>query len=149
MSITTEKITDYLDRYADSLTRFDAETAASLWSTPGMIVDDRFSGVAESQELMMQGLEQSYPLYRKLGLASVGYDFLEEKHLTNSLVLVQVRWTFFDHQRELLTDSTAYYLLRAEDEDLHATVCIQTDDLEKLQALAASRGIDLTTGTEH
>lgn len=38
----------------------------------------------------------------------------------------------------------AYYLLRAEDSGLRATVCVQTDDAEKLQALAAARGIDLT-----
>lgn len=59
MSIKQDQINDYLDRYADSLSNFDAETAASLWSTPGVIVDDRFSGVIESRGQMVQGLEQS------------------------------------------------------------------------------------------
>jgi hypothetical protein len=71
VSIGTSQITDYLDRYAATLTEFDAEAAAELWSTPGMIADDRFSGVLESRELMIAGLKQSYPVHQKLGLGSV------------------------------------------------------------------------------
>ena len=120
------------------------EAAADLWTTPGLIADDRFSGVLESRDKMVQGLQQSYPLYQKLGLDSVGYELVDETHLTDLLVLVRVRWKFFDAEGALLTDSNAYYLLRGEEGGLRATVCVQTDDAEKLQALAASRGIDLT-----
>ncbi|TSI15110.1 hypothetical protein [Brevibacterium aurantiacum] len=148
MSIKQDQINDYLDRYADSLSSFDAETAASLWSTPGVIIDDRFSGVIESRDQMVQGLEQSYPLYQNLGLASVGYEVLDENHMTNNLVLVQVQWKFFDEKGELLTDSNAYYLLRVENTELRTVICIQTDDLEKLQALASSQGMDLTPPAE-
>lgn len=143
MSIETAEIAAYLDRYAQSLRDFDAEAAAELWSIPGMIVDESFSGVLDSREAMAQGLEQSYPVYRKLGLASVGCDLLGEDHLSEGLVMVHVRWDFFDAAGAQLTDSVAYYLLRREDEGLRATVCVQTDDLEKLQALAAEKGVDL------
>lgn len=118
-------IDDYLTRYAATLTDRDAEAAAALWTTPGMIADDRFSGVLESSDKMVEGLKQSYLLYQKLGLDSVGYELVDENHLTGSLVLVRVRWKFFDAERQLLTDSNAYYLLRAEDTGLYATLCIQ------------------------
>jgi hypothetical protein len=136
-------IRDYLDRYADSLTRFDAEAAAELWSTPGMIVDDRFSGVLESRDAMVAGLQQSYPLYRQLGLASVGWELLGATAMTDAITQVQVRWLFHDGDGGLLTDSTSYYVLRRDDDGLRASVCIQTDDLAKLQALAAEHGIPM------
>lgn len=145
MDITRDQVEEYLARYAASLTAFDAEAAAALWSIPGMIVDDRLSGVLDSRAAMVQGLEQSYPIYRRLGLHSVGYELVDENHLTGRLVLVRVRWTFFGAGDELLTDSNAHYLLRSDDGDLRATVCIQTDDAEKLQALAAAHGIDLAS----
>ncbi|WP_127792202.1 hypothetical protein [Agromyces sp. LHK192] len=148
MSIDHDRIVDYLARYADTLTNLDAEAAADLWTMPGMIADDRFSGVLISRSEMIEGLKQSYPLYRKLGLASVGYDVVDEHHLTGNLVLVRVRWRFFDADGELLTDSSAYYLLRAVDTDLRATACIQVDDVEKLRALASARGVDLTPPAE-
>ena len=143
MTIETTEITAYLDEYARSLSEFDAEAASRLWSMPGMIVDDAFSGVLESREAMAAGLEQSYPLYRQLGLASVGYDLLGEDHLTPDLVMVRVRWDFVDDAGDPLTDSVAHYLLRRESEGLRATVCVQTDDREKLQALATAKGVDL------
>ena len=144
MTISHDQIDDYLTRYAATLTELDAEAAADLWTTPGMIADDRFSGVLESRDKMVEGLKQSYPLYQRLGLASVGYELVDENHLTDNLVLVRVCWKFFDADSALLTDGNAYYLLRAQDATLHATACIQIDDAEKIQALAAARGVDLT-----
>jgi hypothetical protein len=135
-------IDDYLTRYASALSRFDAKESADLWAMPGTIVDDRFSGVVDSREAMAQGLEQSYPLYQQLGLASVGHEVLGQNHLTEVITLVHVRWIFFDASGAQLTDSHAYYVLRREDDGLKACVCIQTDDVEKLQALAAERGIE-------
>lgn len=144
MSIGTSQITDYLDRYAATLTEFDAEAAAELWSTPGMIADDCFSGALESRELMIAGLKQSYPVHQKLGLGSVAYELVDENQLSDALVLVRVRWIFRDAEGEELTDSNSYYLLRNEEAGLRECVCIETDSAEKLQALADARGVDLT-----
>lgn len=142
MSISHRAIHDYFTQYAASLTQLDAQAGAQLWSTPGMIVDDQFSGVLNSREKMVQGLEQSYPFYQQLGLDSVDFELIDQTHLTDALVLAQVQWKFFEAGGAPLTASTAYYLLRAEAEGLLACVCIQTDDVEKLQALASARGID-------
>lgn len=145
MSIHTDRIEQYLARYAASLTEFDAEAAVELWSTPGMIADDRVSGVLDTREEMVAGLKQSYPLYRELGLASVGHELLDANELSDRLVLVKVRWLFRDAEGELLTDATSYYLLRDDDTaGLQACVCVETDSAEHLQALAVERGIDLT-----
>ncbi|KXP08330.1 hypothetical protein AXK57_17920 [Tsukamurella pulmonis] len=136
-------IDDYLARYAQTLARFDATAAAGLWAEPGMIVDDRFSGVLDDRAAMARGLERSYPLYRALGLASVGHELLDTTFLTGAIALVHVRWLFRDAEGAPLTDSTAYYIVREEDDGLHACVCVQVDDAAKLQALAAARGVDL------
>lgn len=144
MGIETARITDYLDRYAATLAEFDAEGAAGLWSTPGMIVDGQFSGVLSSREEMAEGLNQSYPVYQRLGLGGVDYDLVDVQHLSEALVLVRVRWHFLDADGDELTDSTNYYLLRDEDQGLRACVCVETDAAQKLQELAAARGVDLT-----
>ncbi|TWS18034.1 hypothetical protein FK529_17695 [Tsukamurella asaccharolytica] len=138
------EIDDYLARYAQTLTRFDATAGAALWAEPGMIVDDRFSGVLDDRASMARGLEQSYPLYRALGLASVGHELLGSTPLTEAIVLLHVRWLFLDADGALLTDSTAYYIVRRDEDGPHACVCVQVDDASKLQALAADRGIDLS-----
>jgi hypothetical protein len=132
----------YLTRYASALSRFDAKESADLWAMPGTIVDDRFSGVVESRDVMAQGLKQSYPLYQQLGLASVDHEVLGQQQLTDLITLVHVHWIFLDASGDELTDSIDHYILRWEDGDYKACVCIQTDDVEKLQALAAERGIE-------
>ena len=137
------EIVEYLTHYGATLTSFDATAAAELWSTPGLIVDDRTSGVLGSRDEIVQGLERAYPLYRALGLASVGFELLGWERLSGALVLVRVRWLFHDDHRRLMTDSTSSYILRHGDGGFHACVAIQVDDAEKLRALAAERGIDL------
>lgn len=140
------EIDDYLTRYAATLTNFDAHAAADLWGVPGMVLDDRFVGAADSREVMISGLEQGYPLYRSLGLASVGHEYLGCERVTDSIVIVRVRWLFYDAAGEQLTDGTNVYILRREEEGLRAYVCIATDEAEKIQALADRQGIDLSSG---
>ncbi|MFG2142254.1 hypothetical protein [Streptomyces sp. NPDC048650] len=138
------EIDDYLARYAGTLTSYDAHAAADLWGSPGMILNDQHgAGVLESREAMASGLEQSYPLYRKLGLASVGYERLSHEQLSSTIFLVRVRWLFYDEDGNQITDSLGSYILRRGDEGLRAFVCIPADDAEKLQALAAKQGINL------
>ncbi len=143
MSISSTEVDDYLARYAATLTRLDAEAGAALWSTPGMIADDRASVILESRDAMAEGVKQSYPLYQQLGLASVEHELLEIKELSDRLVLVRVRWLFLDDRGDQLTDTFSYYLLREEGSDLRAVVCVETDAAEKLQALADERGVEL------
>ena len=78
----------------------------------------------------------------------MAYEIVDQRHFSDRLVLVAVRWTFFDANGDALTDSSPSYLPRREDPGLRATVCIQTDDMEKLQALAESRGVDLASRSE-
>ncbi len=141
------QIHDYLARYAEALTTFDARTAVELWAMPGLFVDDHLSGVLESRTAMIQWLEQSYPLYQQLGLASAGYELLRQEQLSDAIVFVGVRWLFHDADGSLLTDSYSHYVLRLGDEGFHACVCIETDAAEKIRALAAERGIELPQQT--
>lgn len=147
MSIHRDRIDEYLGRYAASLTGFDAEAAADLWSTPGMIADDHVSSVLESRDAMIIGLKQSYPLYRELGLASVEHELVDTNPLADRLALVRVRWLFHDTEGERLTETTSYYLLRDEDDGLRACLGVETDAAENLRVLAAKRGVDLTGWT--
>lgn len=102
------EIDDYLTRYAATLSAFDSTAAAQLWATPpGMIIDDRFAGVVDDRETMAHSLEQSYPLYRELGLASVSHECLNVERLTAAISLVKVRWIFYGANGDQLTDSNA------------------------------------------
>lgn len=143
MAISPERVDEYFTRYAGTLTNLDADAWAKLWGEPGVIVDDRASMVAESRETMVQGLSMSFPLYKKLGLASVRHEVLDSTAVSEKLALVHVRFDFVDADGDALSDITSYYLLRDGGSGLQATVCIETDAAEKLQALAASRGVEL------
>lgn len=142
------EVDGFLGRYAATLTDFDSQAAASLWSTPGMILDDRFAGVLEDRDAIIRGLDRSYPLYRKLGLASVDYECLKVERLTDLITLIHVRWRFYDALGNRLTDSTAFYIVRRDNGDLQACVCVQVDDAEKIHTLATERGVDLSDISE-
>ncbi|MFJ4253922.1 hypothetical protein [Microbacterium sp. NPDC090003] len=143
MAISANRIDDYFTRYAATLTNLDAGAWAKLWGEPGVIVDDRASMVAESREAMVQGLSMSFPLYKKLGLASVRHEVCDSTAVSEKLALVHVRFDFVDADGDALSDITSYYLLRDNGFGLQATVCIETDAAEKLQTLAAERGVEL------
>ncbi|WP_448701742.1 hypothetical protein, partial [Streptomyces avidinii] len=56
------QVDDYLDRYAGTLTSYDAQAAAALWGSPGMILnDEQGAGVLESREAMTKGWNSPTP----------------------------------------------------------------------------------------
>jgi hypothetical protein len=92
---------------------------------------------------MAAGLEQSYPLYQRLGLHHVEHETLDRVDLTDRLVLVQIRWLFYDASGQLLTDGHYEYLLRRDDDRLRTYVAVAIDEQQKLAELAQRQGIDL------
>ncbi|GAA5088767.1 hypothetical protein [Nocardia iowensis] len=147
MTTTRDEIESFLVEYQESLSSFDADRAVAQWGAPGMIISDGFVGTLSSTSEMAEGLKQSYPLYQSLGLASVGHTLLEQADLTARLTRIHVRWHFYDRDGAELTDSDYEYLLRREDDGrLHVYVAVAIDEMEKLAALAAAKGIELPTG---
>jgi hypothetical protein len=143
VAVSSEELEAHLCAYENALSSFNAKRTAELWGLPGTIVSDTFVGALDSREAMAAGLEQSYPLYQQLGLHHVGHETLERVDLTDRLLRVRVRWLFYDAAGELLTDAHYEYLLRDDDDGLHAYVAVAIDEQEKLTELARRQGLNL------
>ena len=143
MAVNSEKLETHLRTYEQALSSFDAKRTAELWGIPGTIISDAFVGSLDSREAMAAGLEQSYPVYQRLGLHHVEHQTLHRVDLTDQLLLVQVRWLFYDSAGDLLTDGHYEYLLREDDDMLRTYVAVAIDEQEKLTQLAQCQGIDL------
>lgn len=141
---TREEIESYLVEYQEALSAFDAQRSVAQWGAPGTMVTDAFVGSVATTAEMAKGLEQSYPLYQALGLASVDHTVLEQVDLTDRITRLHVRWHFYDVEGNLLTDSDYEYLLRRDDDgQLRAYVAVAIDEMEKIAKLAAAKGIQL------
>ncbi|MGK8501364.1 hypothetical protein [Nocardia asiatica] len=141
---TRDEIEAFLVEYQQALSSFDAERSTALWGAPGTIVSDGFVGSLSSRADMAEGLRQSYPLYRALGLARVDHTLLGQVELTERITRLHVRWHFFDAAGAILTDSDYEYLLRRDDDDvLRVYVAVAIDEMRKLTELAAAKGIEI------
>jgi hypothetical protein len=143
VAVSSDELEAHLRAYQEALSSYDARRSADLWGVPGTIVSDAFVGAFDSREAMAAGLEQSYPLYQRLGLSHVEHQTLDRIDLTERLLLVRVRWLFYDAARELLTDGHYAYLLRLDDDGLRTYVAVAIDEQQKLAELAQRKGIDL------
>lgn len=141
---TREEIEAYLVEYQEALSAFDAQRSVAQWGAPGTMVSDAFVGTVATTAELAEGLERSYPLYQSLGLASVDHTVLEHVDLSERITRIHVRWHFYDVEGNLLTDSDYEYLLRRDDDgQLRAYVAVAIDEMEKIAALAAEKGIQL------
>jgi hypothetical protein len=143
VAVSSEELEAHLRAYQDALSSFDAKGTAELWGVPGTIISDAFVGSLDSRDAMVAGLEQSYPIYQRLGLHHVDHQTLHRVDLTDRLLLVHVRWLFYDNAGDLLTDGHYEYLLRQDDGVLRTYVAVAIDEQQKLAQLAERQGIDL------
>lgn len=142
---TPDEIDEFLVEYQQALSSFDADRSVAQWGAPGMILSDTFVGALSSTAEMAQGLQQAYPLYRELGLASVGHTLLDHAELTDHITRIRVRWHMDAADGTRLVDTDYEYLLRRDGDKLRAYVAVAIDEMEKLAELAAARGLELPT----
>lgn len=139
--ITPPEIDEYLRNYEEAMEAYDAERLAALWGMPGTVVTDDFAGSLDSRAALVEALSQAHPFYRSLGLARVHHTLLELTDLTERLLRVRVRWHFSDVDGKPLTDSEYEYLLRRDDDGIHAYVAVSFDEQRKLAELAQRLGV--------
>jgi GAF domain-containing protein len=138
---TSAEIEAFLLEYEDALGSYDAERSASLWGMPGTVLTDDFAGSLDSRAELVAALSQAHPYYRSLGLARVTHTLLEQAELTERITRVRLRWHFHDADGGLLTDSDYEYVLRRDDDGIHAYVGVSIDEQQKLAELAERLGI--------
>jgi hypothetical protein len=144
MTIERRRLTGFLERYGGALAAFDARASAALWGEPRAILSDGFAGSLGSDDELVAALEQSYPIYRALGLAGVEHELLEEAPITDRITRVRVRWHFLDESGERMSRSDyEYYLVEGDDGELRVRFAVGIDDAEQLADLARRKGVDL------
>jgi hypothetical protein len=144
MTIDRTTLGEFLDRYGAALAAFDARASAALWGEPRAILSDGFAGALGSEDELVAALEQSYPVYRALGLAGVEHELLEEAPITDRITRVRVRWHFLDEAGERMSRSDyEYYVVAGDDGRLRVRFAVGIDDAEQLADLARRKGVDL------
>ena len=135
----TTPIESFVSDYADALGSFDAERTAAMWGMPASILTDSFAGSLNSRPALIAALSQAQPYYRSFGLKKVRYVVLESTDLTERITRVRVRWLFHGADDEFLTDSDYEYVIRQDDDGLHAYIGISINEEQKLAELAQRR----------
>ena len=144
MAIDSRTLHEFFGRYGAALENFDAHAAAALWGAPRAMLADAFAGSLGTEDEVAAGLEQSYPLYRQLGLAGVEFDVLEEVPLTERITRARVRWHFLDADGERMSRSDyEYYVQRGDDGELTVRFALGIDDAAQLAELMHRKGLDV------
>ena len=144
MAIESRDLHEFFGRYGAALENFDARTSAALWGAPRAMLSDAFAGALGTDDEVAAALEQSYPLYRRLGLAGVEFDVLEEVPITDRITRARVRWHFLDADGERMSRSDyEYYVQRGDDGGLTVRFALGIDDAEQLAALMHRKGLDV------
>jgi hypothetical protein len=144
MAIESRKLHEFFARYGAALEAFDARAAAALWGPPRAMLADAFAGSLGTEEEVAAGLEQSYPLYKRLGLAGVEFDVLEEVPLTERITRARIRWHFLDADGERMSRSDyEYYVQEGDGGELTVRFALGIDDAERLAELMHRKGLDV------
>ena len=112
----------YFAAYATTLGEMDAPATAALWGQPAMMVTDDFIGTVADRAELARGLASAQPEYRARGLARATHTIVEHAALTERLLRARVRWHFWRADGSHIADADFEYLLRRDDDGLHAHV---------------------------
>lgn len=122
------ELDDFLARYSASLGAMDAEATAELWGEPSMMLTDGFVGMLATRAELAAALAGAQPEYAARGLARATHTLLERTRLSERLLRVHVRWHFWQADGAHIDDADFEYLLRRDDDGLHAHAATLRED---------------------
>ncbi len=144
MAIESTTLHEFFGRYGSALEQYDSHASAAMWGPPRAILSDAFAGSLGSDEEVAAALEQSYPVYRELGLSGVEFDVLEEVPITEHITRARIRWHFLDETGERMSRSDyEYYVQEGDDGELTVRFALGIDDAEQLADLMHRKGLDV------
>ena len=136
----TEDVETFLHEFARTLENRDERACSALWGRGGLVLADRFEAVADDPTQLQPFLAGAWPIYEFLDLQRVDHRVVEVVELTDSIVRVLVRYSFFDGADHHLVDGDFEYVLRREGDVLRCHIGVNISAEPNLMALAESRG---------
>jgi hypothetical protein len=111
------------DRMARALTAGDARTAANLWETPALVVDDQQVIAVSTRAEVEQFFASARNQYDAQGIVETRSEIMRLEWATGLIALVKVRWPYFDASGRERGDERSTYTVR-RDETGELKVCV-------------------------
>jgi hypothetical protein len=118
-------VQEYLDRFAMAITSGDVASIAALWETPAFVIDDRAAIPVSSIEEVEKFFSGAKDQYNSQGITTTKAEILELDWVSDTLVVVRVRWPYQNDAGETLgAESSSYTLKRGNDGDFKMRVVL-------------------------
>lgn len=133
-------VEQFVRMFAKALASRDEQACSALWGEGSIVLADRFVALAETPQRLADFLAKAWPVYDFLDLESVVPLILKVTPVTDSIVRVLVRYSFYDQAGAHLVDGDFEYILKRYADELRCHVGINISAEPNLAELASSRG---------
>jgi ketosteroid isomerase-like protein len=141
MNTTTTVFEPFFARYAELLSRFDAEAIADLYDYPCLMVSDAGVAVGMERAHAVDGVRGMAALYGPTGFRRAAPRVESAELLSDRLALVRVHWTYLaEADRPIYENRYVYLVRRADGGEWRVCVAASIDDAERLEALLGGSG---------
>jgi hypothetical protein len=106
-------VQEFLNGFAEALTEGDGEAIAEMWEMPAFVLGQDMArvlaDVAEAAEFFGGARAQ----YNEIGITNTRAEIVRLDEITDTMVMVRVRWPYLDAQgQELGAETSTYTLVR-------------------------------------
>jgi len=128
--------------FAKALEIPDTKAMAYMYSMPCTLLSDdttmNFNDNARLEGFFNQGMSA----YRQFGVVKVHHEVWSKHRLTDKIVLVKVRWHYFDENDALIYYCDYEYIMKLEkNNDLKIAMSISLNEKQKLEEWKAKTGM--------
>jgi hypothetical protein len=107
-------VREYLDALAAALATGDGAALMEMCETPGFVLGEGLALAITETEQVTEFFGNAREQYRQLGIVETPAEIVRVDEITDTLVMVRVRWPYRDAQGREMGAETATYTLTRE-----------------------------------
>jgi hypothetical protein len=117
MNPTDEHLRRFLVHYGEALAAGDLKVISGCYAVPALVLSDAGSVPIAAREEIEAAFDGAAERYRAQGLVGLRPILLASEALSETLLLVDVRWEYLDEQGRSAQHNSYRYVLRLQDEE--------------------------------
>lgn len=114
----TPSVQAFFDNYAEALLSFSPERIADFYSVPMAVYSDQGVQTVDKMAEVVAFWKQGIKPYQGQNIAKAIPMVLEEKQLSETIFISEVRWNNYDSEGKEVANETNFYILAQHKKEL-------------------------------
>lgn len=129
-----QRLNAFFDNYAKALEMYNSKGLSYMYNIPCTMVSDEATSIFNDGGKLEGFFNQGTTFYKQFGIAHARPEIWHKRPLSDKIVMVKVKWCYFDNKMKPIYNCDYYYTLKLDkNEQWKIILSVSANEKERME----------------